>query len=81
MKTLKTLALVLLLASSAHAGGKRHVQFDICVVSGGRVVVRGHSPKQAPALAVAAYLDESKADGGAHHFVVVEELADSGDSK
>ena len=81
MKTIAAIAIALSFASPAFAKGKSRHQFDVCYLDHGRVAVVGTSDKQAKALAVASFLDESKADHGAHHFVIVEELDEKGDVK
>lgn len=79
MKTIKCLAILLMLATSAHAGGKRRVQFDVCAIDpGGKLGVYEVTDKQATALVLAKYL-EGKTKR--RHFVVVEELTETGDVK
>ena len=75
------IATALSLAAPAFAKGKNRHQFDVCYLDHGKITVVGTSEKQAKALAVASFLDESKADRGAHHFVIVEELDEKGDVK
>lgn len=75
------IAIALSLSAPAYAKGKSRHQFDVCYLDHGKITVVGTSEKQAKALAVASFLDESKADRGAHHFVIVEELDEKGDVK
>ena len=78
MRTFKALAIVLLLATSAHAG--KHVQFDVCAIDGGKLGVYETTDKQAEALVLAKYL-EKKSGGKRHYFVVIEQLDAKGDVK
>lgn len=64
-KYIAAIAIALSLPSPAFAKGKSRHQFDVCYLDHGKVAVVGTSDKQAKALAVASFLDESKADHGA----------------
>ena len=70
MNALKTLLVLSLLASSAHAG-KSKTQYDVCAIDGGKLAVYAHFEKRQQASAVADYLEQKN---GRHFYVVVEEL-------
>jgi hypothetical protein len=72
MKTVKALAILLLLSVGATAAPKHKTQYDVCYVKVGALACVGAVDKSAKALAVAEFLNASKANGGVKHFVVVE---------
>lgn len=81
MRTLKTILIALLLASDASAApkAKAHYQYDVCYLANGRVNVVDVAKTVGAAMSMARLLDRTKADGGAKHTVIVEQIDVSGD--
>ena len=78
MKTIKSLCVVLCLATSAQAG-KSHVQYEVCAIdAGGKLGVYEVTEKRPEAMAIARFLTGKQKR---QFFVVVEEVNEKGDVK
>lgn len=74
--TKRIIIAALLLASTVSAAPKapkRHFDYLVCTVEAGKVHVWETSKTAAAAMDLADLLDRAKANGGAEHFVIVNE--------
>jgi hypothetical protein len=78
MRTIKALAILLMLAASAQAAPKHSVRYDVCAVDGGKLALYAHFDKRPQAMAVADYLEQKN---GRHFYVMVTDVSDTGDGK